>query len=199
LINNRNKPFKQKIRKKRIKPDINRKYAVIGMIFFIILLISLFTFIFREKNDIKRIIFFPEVNFASEVIEKVYSAEERTMPYLGNMKEDIELYVNEILLGPIRPDHGEIVSKNTEILTLVMDADVLYLNFAGNFFLDNENTILNIGERINTIGSNIKYNFPGLKRIYICVNGQIPDLSAYYGDNTYNFSDGKNYKLENID
>lgn len=197
----RKKPVKNKNYNKRInilQTNLNNKYAVIGIVFLLVMLISIFTFLFREKNDVKRVIFFPHVTFASEEIKKEYSGEERMLPFLGNKEKDIKLYVNEIILGPIRPDHGEIVSKNTQLLTLILDDDVLYLNFSGNILLENENTILNIGERINTIGSNIKYNFPGLNNIYICVNGQIPDLTAYYGDNTYNFSDGKNFILDNV-
>jgi len=188
----------QKISRKRAGTEIEKKYAVIGLIFSIILLISIFTFIFRENNDVKRVFFFPEVTFVTEVEEKIYSSEERIMPFIGDTEKDIELFVNEIILGPIRPDHGEIIPKNTQLLTTIVRDDVLYLNFSGNALLNSENTVLDIGERINTIGSNIKHNFTGIKNIYICVNGQIPDLAAYYNDNTYNFTNGKNYKLDNI-
>ena len=194
MKNNRRSIYKQNINRSRIE----KKYAAIGMSFFVVLLISIFFFIFREDNDVKRIIFFPDVTFATEIGEKLYSGEERVMPYLESFEENVELYVNEVILGPTRPDHAEIIPKNTKLLTIMLRDSTLYINLSGNSLLDSENTILNAAERINAIGSNIKYNFKNIESIYICINGQIPDLSAYYKDNTYNFSDGKNYNLNNI-
>ncbi len=194
MKNNRRSIYKQNINRLRIE----KKYAAIGMSFFVILLISIFFFIFREDNDVKRTIFFPEVTFATEIDEKSYSGEERVMPYLASYEENVELYVNEVILGPIRPNHAEIIPKNTKLLTIMLRDNALYINLSGNSLLDSENTILNAAERVNAIGSNIKYNFKNIKSIYIFINGQIPDLSAHYQDNTYNFSDGKNYNLDNI-
>ena len=105
--------YRQKLNKLRIE----NKYAEIGLIFFVMLLISIFFFMFRENNDVNRVIFFPEVTFASEIDEKIYSVEKRVLPYMSSLEENVELYVNELILGPIRPDHAEIIPKNTRLLS----------------------------------------------------------------------------------
>jgi hypothetical protein len=47
--------------------------------------------------------------------------------------------------------------------------------------------------QLQALGNTILFNFPFLKKVYVFIEGQIPDFSTAYGETSYNFAEGVSY------
>lgn len=133
---------------------------------------SLSIYFFIDNVHVTRTFFFPERTGR-------LSGEIRRLPEQKSSEAKIELFVNELILGPFSIDHERLVPENTKLLSLMFrDGNTVYLDFSADLVVHDDSSILSLGEMVLGIKKNIFYDFPFVKKIIVSVDGeQLPPES----------------------
>ena len=144
---------------------LEKRAIILISILIFLLIISLLTFFIADNNLVRRVLFFPD--------REGVSGEMRRLPRQRSLEDDVELLVNEMILGPYSIDHLRIIPENTSLQNLFLrDKSLLYIDFSADLIVtENEQSLVPL-EMIELIGRNFKYNFPVLEEITISVDGQ---------------------------
>ncbi len=164
-----------------------------GFLLLVVLFLSLGFFLLGGNRMVQRTFFFPEVKAPHREFEVTVSGEERVIPRQGKVLENIRLLVEEVILGPLSHTHTRLISAETKVYSLVLDQSVLYLNLSGDMLELDPQVALPVEVQIQALGNTVLFNFPFLKKIFIFVEGQIPDFGVTHGQQSHNFSDGVSY------
>ncbi len=164
-----------------------------GFLLLVVLFLSLGFFLLGGNRKVQRTFFFPEVKAPRREFEVRVSGEERLIPRQGKVLENIRLLVEEVILGPLSHTHSRLVSSEIKVYSLVLDQSVLYLNLSGHMLEPDLQVALPLEIQIQALGNTILFNFPFLKKVFLFVEGQIPDFSITYGKGLYNFNDGVSF------
>lgn len=144
---------------------------IIALIFLLVICLSAVQYIYLKDKLERRVLFFPTVSSARLV------GEERLVP-LKKGEAAIRILLDEIILGPVLPDHVRILPKETRITSLLWRRDSVYVNFSNHILLTRGEINYSYEEILHAIGNSILFNFPGVKRLYIFIDGQIPRIGA---------------------
>jgi hypothetical protein len=168
-----------------------------GLFFLIVvLLFSLGLFLLGDTRKVQRTFFFPEVKAPHRDTEDRISGEERVIPRQRKVLDNIRLLVEEVILGPLSHIHSRLVSSEVKVYSLVLDQRVLYLNLSGDMLKPDSQVAQPLEVQIQALGNTVLFNFPFLKKVFIFVEGQIPDFSGTYGQDSYNLSNGVSYSTD---
>ncbi len=130
------------------------------------LLLSLFLYFFIDNVHVTRTFFFPDRRGG-------LTGETRRLPHKKTKEEEIQQFVEELLLGPMNIDHNRLVPENTRLLTLMYrQKNTVYLDFSADMVVHDKAFHLSCAQMASGIKMNIKYNFPFVKRIIIAVDGE---------------------------
>ena len=146
------------IKIKKLFPQI-----VISSIALVCLIISIIFFI--SKNDKERRIFiFPSADNGKYIVEYRNLAKK---PVQG----DIQLYVDEILLGSSTERTKLLFTQGTRVLSCFVRDSVLYLNLS-SLLLEMGDGVIDIKDGFDLLEKNIKKNFPKVKTIEFFIEGK---------------------------
>ena len=144
---------------------LEKRTLILISIMIFLLLISITLYFFVDNNLVRRVLFFPG--------RDNYSAEMRRVPRQNSLENDIELFINELILGPYNIDHLRAIPENTKLQNLLLrNSSLLYIDFSADLVVSE--TKLNIvqSDIIELIRKNLNYNFPILEKIILSVDGQ---------------------------
>ena len=161
-----------------------------GVIIAIVFILSLALFLVAGGDRSTRVLFFPRMVKANRQPRQKVSGEVRVLPVLDGLEENARLLIEEIILGPLSPDHGHLVSPEVELISVVLDDGVLYANFSDEMLEQDERLIMPLEKQLQAVANTVLYNFRFIKRVFLFVDGSIPDFSLLRGDGLYDFSDG---------
>jgi hypothetical protein len=164
-----------------------------GFILIVTLLFSISLYLLAGDRNVKRAFFFPEIGAPNRALESKVSGEGRVIPSQKTAVENIRLVIEEVILGPINHSHGRLVSQKVKLLSLVLSRGVLYLNLSGIMLEKDPQVLLPVETQIQAMVNTLLFNFPFLKKVYVFIDGQIPDFSFEHGQEAYNFADGVSY------
>ncbi len=164
-----------------------------GFLLIVALIFSLSFFLLGDNRKVQRTFFFPEVKAPHRDYEEKISGEERVIPRQKRALDNIRLLVEEIILGPLSHTHSRLVSSEIKVYSLVLDQSVLYLNLSGHMLEPDLQVALPLEVQIQALGNTILFNFPFLKKVFLFVEGQIPDFSIASGQDSHYFGDGVSY------
>ena len=164
-----------------------------GFLLIVALFLSLSFFLLGNYREVQRTFFFPEVKAPHRDYEDKISGEERIIPRQRRALDNIRLLVEEVILGPLSHTHSRLVSSEIKVYSLVLDQSVLYLNLSGDMLEPDLQVALPLEVQIQALGNTILFNFPFLKKVFIFVEGQIPDFGIAYGQDSHYFGDGVSY------
>ena len=125
---------------------------------------------FKDKLE-RRVLFFPTVSSIK------LEGEERLIP-LKKGEAALRILLDEIVLGPVVPNHVRILPKETRITSLLWRKDSVYVNFSNHILFADGEINYSYKEILHAVGNSILFNFPRVKRLYIFIDGQIPRISA---------------------
>lgn len=144
---------------------LEKRTIILISILIFLLITSLLTFFIADNNLVKRVLFFPD--------KDVVRGEMRRLPRQSSLENDIELLVNEMILGPYSIDHTRIIPETTRLQNLLLrDKSLLFIDFSADFIVAENKLNMVPLEMIELIKRNLKYNFPVLEKITISVDGQ---------------------------
>ncbi len=148
-----------------MKLNFGKKTIILISIICLLLTVSLLLFFIAENNSDRRVFFFPG--------REGSSGEVRMVPHKKSTEDNIQIFVQELILGPYSIDHFRIIPQKTKLQSLLLrNKTKLYIDFSSDFVVFNDNFGMVPSEMILLIKKNLEYNFPFLKEISISIDGQ---------------------------
>lgn len=104
--------------------------------------------------------------------------ETRYLPRRAGRIESLRLLVDEVILGPRAREHASALPRSTEVRGLTLGSDTLYLDLSAAALLDESGAELQGVDRLQALASTLLFNTPWLRRVWLFVDGQVPDYEA---------------------
>jgi hypothetical protein len=163
--------------KEEIQIWVTDLHIKIGAVLVGIMLVSLLFYLLYPGKKANRILFFPKVSYTSADKSPVLKNESRTLPQLATTEENIRLFVQELLLGPVHPELAGFCPAGTKLVSLFLKGSNLYLDLSAELLeTAGVKQPLTIQDKLALLKKNILFNFHNVKDIHIFLNGQIPQF-----------------------
>ena len=150
-----------------LRLDRNNIRIIFGILFVFILVFSL-TLYFVTKPWYPRVLFFPEDRTGRLVGER------RFLPPRRGLTSQIELYVQELILGPTKPFLTRIVPREVRLRSVIARDGEVYVNLSREIIELQPDATLSFDQSLQAIANGVLYNFPRVRDLYLLVEGQIP-------------------------
>lgn len=139
----------------------------------LILLLTVVILFNYEKGRSSYVLFFPldSMNGKNAEIREVYRSRDP--------QHKLEIFVNELILGPVTLKMNPFIPEGTKIRSFIWRGEKLYLDLNKDFIRESSSIPLNYEEKINYLKENILFNFTQIKDITVTVEGQIPGSDFY--------------------
>jgi hypothetical protein len=147
--------------------DRNNLRLILGILFVLLLVLSL-TLYLVTKPWYPRILFFPEATTGKLVGER------RFLPPRSGLTSQIELYVQELILGPSNPLLTRIVPREVRLRSVIAENGKVYVSLSRQIIEPQPDAPLSFDQILQTIANGVLYNFPSVRDLYLLVEGQIP-------------------------
>lgn len=131
---------------------------VIAVVFFLVL----------QSGDAARILFFPG-NISNEI-----SGERRIVTKYGDAERDMEVLLEEIILGPTSLYRSRVLPKATRVQLFMLRDDVAYVDLSREALFADESVRLDFGEAAQVLERSLRYNFRSLDDVVVTIDGQLP-------------------------
>ena len=140
---------------------------IFGSLFAFLLILSL-TLYFVTKPWHPRVLFFPEQTTGKLVGER------RFLPPRRGLTSQIELYVQELILGPADPLLTRIVSRDVHLLSVIARDGKVYVSLSRAIIQTRPDSPLTFDQTLQAIANGVLFNFPAVRELHLLVAGQIP-------------------------
>jgi hypothetical protein len=140
---------------------------IFGILFIFLLILSL-TLFFVSKPWYPRVLFFPEQNTGKLVGER------RFLPPRKGLTSQIELYVQELILGPSEPFLTRIVPREVRLQSVIARDGEVYVSLSREIIQTRPDASLSFDQSLQAIANGVLFNFPSVRDLYLLVEGQIP-------------------------
>ena len=144
----------------------SRSYAVPGTILLVLILVPLLSWAIFPPRRVWRTMYFPGV------IEDRVSPERRALPRGGGRIHQIELLLEDLILGPVSIEKASLISPETSVNTVMVHRGNLFIDFSEHAMMDEDEMILNFSEAAEVLKRIIDLNFPGYGEIIISIRGR---------------------------
>ena len=143
---------------------------------FRIILGALFVFLFLvplalhvvTKPWRAHVLFFPEMNTGQLVGER------RFLPRRTQLSSRVELYVQELVLGPTDPLLTRIVPRDVRLHSVIERQAAVYVSLSREILAFQPDVPLSFEQTLQTIANGVLYNFPEVRTLHLLVEGQLP-------------------------
>lgn len=136
-------------------------------LFLFLLLLSLVLFL-SGRPWVRRTLFFPEISSQKLV------GETRFLPRRGNLEQDVQLLVEEVILGPEMPMHRPLLPRETRLLSLLARQHRVYLSLSSGILHEGGESPFAVQEALQALSNVILFNFPRIRRLEMLIDGQVP-------------------------
>ena len=153
--------------------DMKKSALVSASIFVGILFVSLVFFLVDNLFTEKLLIFFPEHSGGR------IAGEARTVVKQDSIEGDIELLVEEIILGPADIRHAGVLPRNTKVRSVVVREGAAYLDLSSDAIFLGEEVKMSFDEAVATVKKAVLFNSRRLRNVMITVDGQLPGEPLY--------------------
>jgi hypothetical protein len=147
--------------------DRNNLRLIFGILFVFLLVLSLTLYLITQPWY-PRVLFFPESTTGKLVGER------RFLPLRRGLASKVELYVQELILGPADPLLGRIVSREVHLRSVIARDGKVYVSLSREVIERRPGAPLSFDDSLQAIANGVLYNFPKVRVLYVLVEGQIP-------------------------
>lgn len=147
--------------KKITKVNLSTKILFLSLLIMCIFSIVMF---FVQGYSHRRVYLFESLDKPGLYAENRYYP---NIPYL----DDIELFVSELLLGPIGERYKHVFAPGTKLKSCFLQDNVLYIDFSSEALFPNEK-VSEVREGAEIFNKNIFRNFRKIDKINIYIEGR---------------------------
>ena len=165
---------------KRLKALPSRSLAerlllAAGASLFLLLLLVSLTLFLTGRHWARRTLFFPEISSQKLV------GETRFLPRRRSLEKDIQLLVEEVILGPELPMHRPLLPRETRLLAVLARQRRVYLSLSRGILREGGGTPFEPVEALQALSNVILFNFPRVRRLELLIEGQVPRGGSVFG------------------
>ena len=140
---------------------------ILGALFLFLFVLSLGLYL-ASKPWTVRVLFFPETSSGRLVGER------RFLPPRRGLTSQIELYVQELILGPSDPLLDRIVPADVDLLSVITRQGKVYISLSRDILTLRPDARLSFDQTLQAIANGVLYNFPQVRSLHLLVEGQLP-------------------------
>ncbi|MDC7228190.1 MAG: GerMN domain-containing protein [Spirochaetales bacterium] len=144
----------------------SRKFIILLALFVAFFLVTLVFITLDAESRVERVLFFPDEE------GRELHGELRRLPVRDSRAGNIELYINEIILGPATIDLYRLIPQGVKLESLLVDDEVLYLGFSENLVTTAENVPMSFNGIIEGVEKAVVFNFPEIKEVKTAIGGE---------------------------
>jgi hypothetical protein len=152
-----------------LKLDNKNLRLIAGALFIFLLGLSLVLYFLTMPWN-PRVLFFPETTTGKLVGER------RFLPTRQGIDTQIELYVQELILGPSDPLLMRIVPRDVRLQSVIVRQGKVYLSLSRDILDLRADARLTFDQTLQAIANGVLYNFPQVRSLHILVDGQLPGV-----------------------
>ena len=153
--------------------DIPKNLLIAGILLVGSFLFSLGAFIIERYDVEKRLLFFPEH------IQRNLSGEVRIVIKHNSLEENIDIFLREVILGPMDIKNGRLLSPDTRVKSVILRDGIAYIDFSSGILIINEEVKIGFDESLVCLKKTLLFNFTRLKDVVFTVEGQVPGQPAF--------------------
>jgi hypothetical protein len=142
-------------------------------LFLLLLLVSLALFL-TSRSWARRTLFFPEISSSRLV------GETRFLPRRRSLELDVQLLVEEAILGPELPMHRPLLPRETRLLSVLARQRRVYLSLSSGILREGGESPFETGEALQALSNVILFNFPRIRRLELLIDGQVPSGGSIF-------------------
>ena len=155
---------------------------ILGGILAFFLAVSLFLFLYLNHGWVERVLFFPGYTDTGA------PGETRRLPRRDTREEELEYFLEEMILGPTSIENIPIVPEGSELQSVMFRDQILYIDLSEDVLFQTSGRPLPLERRIALIRRSVMFNYPWVKGMIITINGEIPfegpaDLADNFREN----------------
>lgn len=142
--------------------------------------ISLVFYLALHADNSERVLFFPG-NISDDI-----SGERRVVTNFPALERDMEVLVEEVILGPTSLYRSRVLPKDTEIRVFMLRDNVLYVDLSRDALFGDDSVRLDFDESAAVLRRALQFNFRSLEDVVITVEGQLPNQPYFAQQNRQN-------------
>lgn len=146
----------------------NRTLLWLSGLFIALFLLSFIWFLLADPGIRRKTLFFPA--YGSETVR----GEERYLPLRKSDEQNMDLYVRELLLGPVLVEHDPLFPAETDLRSIIYRNGVLYIDLSIEAVTGETVSRLGFYETLETLKRGLRFNFPQVDDIVVAIEGDLP-------------------------
>ncbi|OQX29494.1 MAG: hypothetical protein B0D92_03465 [Spirochaeta sp. LUC14_002_19_P3] len=111
-------------------------------------------------------------------------AEKRGIPARQEFSDQIEVFLQELFLGPVKLELSRIVPLGTKLRHTVPRGRDVYIDLSNAMLETDKSLTVSFDTSLSIIKKNLKYNFPRLKKIIFTIEGREVGSRTDYFENS---------------
>jgi hypothetical protein len=136
-------------------------------LFVLLLGVSLALFL-TGRHWARRTLFFPEIS------QQKLVGESRFLPRRRSLERDVQLLVEEVILGPELPMHRPLLPRETRLLSVLARQRRVYLSLSSGILRAGGDSPFTPEQALQALSNVILFNFPRIRRLEVLIDGQVP-------------------------
>ena len=158
----------------------DRFLSVAALLLVASFLISLAFYWVIEARYAERVLFFPG-NITNEV-----SGEERIVRNYGDVERDMQVLLEEMILGPTSLYRSRVLPKETRIRLFMLRDGVVYVDLSRDVLFRDDQVHIDFEEAVAGLERSLRYNFRSIDDVVVTVDGQLPYEPYFEPENRQN-------------
>lgn len=142
--------------------------------------ISLVFFVVLESDDTARVLFFPG-NISDEI-----TGERRIVTNYPDLERDMEVLVEEVILGPTSLYRSRVLPKETRVQLFMLRDKTAYVDLSREALFGDETVRIDFDDGAAVLERSLRFNFRSLEDVVITVDGQLPSEPFFVQENRQN-------------
>jgi len=144
----------------------SKKFFILSSIFIVFFLATLVFMAFDADRRVERVLFFPDEE-GSQLLGEL-----RRLPVREELDGNIELFIDELILGPGEIDLYRLFPEEVKLESLLLDGNKLYLGFSENLVTTAQTVPLSLNGIITAAADAVVFNFPEVKEVKTAIGGE---------------------------
>jgi hypothetical protein len=109
------------------------------------------------------------------------AGESRFLPRRRNLERDVQLLVEELILGPELPMHRLLLPRETRLLSVLARQRRVYLSLSHGILREGGESPFKPDEAMQALSDVILFNFPRIRHLELLIDGQVPGERSEFG------------------
>ncbi len=141
------------------------RYSILSIIFLTLcFIVSLIIYIMRTDLMVTHLLYFP--------VGDELMAELHHIPKNNDREALVKDFIEELILGPIDIDYDLLFPRETELRTVMMRKNTLYIDFDASLFTLHDVLGASLKRTFEIFVHNIQRNFPFVHRVIVMIDGE---------------------------